>query len=67
MKHNCRVFPAAKRKNDLVELIEYDSDTGSGDEGFWDWWTVANGKRSFRCFTEEDANYLCDLLNNLEE
>jgi hypothetical protein len=43
--------------------IEYDNDTGPGDEGFWQWWTVTNGTRSFKCDSEDDAKWLCDFLN----
>ncbi len=43
--------------------IEYDNDVGENDESFWEWWTVRNGARFFKCDTEEDAHWLCDLLN----
>jgi hypothetical protein len=43
--------------------IEYDNDTGPGDEGFWEWWTVSDVARSFKCDSEEDAKWLCELLN----
>lgn len=43
--------------------IEYDNDTGPGDERFWEWWTVTNGTRSFKCDNEADAKWLAELLN----
>ena len=43
--------------------IEYDNSTGPYDEGFYEWWTVTNGTRSFKCNSEEDANWLCGMLN----
>jgi hypothetical protein len=44
--------------------IEYDNDTGPTDEGFWEWWTISDGKRSFRCdSSEQDAQWLCNILN----
>ena len=43
--------------------VEYDNDTGHGDEGFWQWWDVTDGDRSFRCNSEDDAEWLCNLLN----
>lgn len=42
--------------------IEYDNDTGKGG-GFWEWWTVSDGERSYKCDSEEDAKWLCELLN----
>lgn len=36
--------------------IEYDNDTGPSDEGFWEWWTVTDGTRSFKCDTEVTPN-----------
>jgi len=43
--------------------IEYDNDTGPGDEGFWEWWTVTDGTRSFKCNFEDDAKWLAETLN----
>lgn len=43
--------------------IEYDNDTGPGDEGFWERWTVTDSDKSFKCDDEADAKWLCDLLN----
>lgn len=42
--------------------IWYDCGRGGG-EFFWEWWTVSDGTSSFRCFSEEDADWLCELLN----
>lgn len=47
--------------------IEYDNDTGPSDEGFWEWWTVTDGDKSFKCDDEADAKWLCDLLNTLPQ
>lgn len=38
--------------------IEYDNDTGPNDEGFWEWWTVSNHEYSFKCSSEEEAEFL---------
>lgn len=46
--------------------IAYDNDTGHDDGGFYEWWDVTDGNRSFRCDSEEAAYYLCDLLNETE-
>lgn len=43
--------------------IEYDNDTGPSDEGYLEWWTVTNGSKSFKCDSESDAEWLCELLN----
>ena len=43
--------------------IEYDNDTGPGDEGFGEWWTITDDEKAFRCYDEDDAKWLCDLLN----
>ena len=43
--------------------IEYDNDTVPMDEGFYEWWTVTNGTKSFKCGSEFDAEWLCDILN----
>ncbi len=42
--------------------IEYDNDVGPDDDGFWQWWTVTDGQRSFKCDTEEDAKWLLEKL-----
>ena len=43
--------------------IEHGNDTGSNDEGIWEWWTVTNGDKSFKCDTAADAKWLCETLN----
>jgi hypothetical protein len=45
--------------------IEYDNDTGPGDEGFWEWWTVTDGERHFQCDDQSDAEWLKGQLNAL--
>jgi len=44
--------------------IEYDNDTGAGDEGFWQWWTVTNNVQSYRVTSSEDDAK--ELLAKLE-
>uniref|UniRef100_A0A6M3LMS5 Uncharacterized protein n=1 Tax=viral metagenome TaxID=1070528 RepID=A0A6M3LMS5_9ZZZZ len=48
-------------------MIEYDNDTGPGDESFSEWWDVTNGSRSFRADSFDDAMWLCEILNLAEE
>jgi hypothetical protein len=43
--------------------IEYDNDTGHSDEWFWEWWDVTDGTKSFRCSSQEEADWLCNHLN----
>jgi len=43
--------------------IIYDNDTGPNDEGFSCWWTVTDGNKSFRCYAEDHAKWLCNILN----
>lgn len=43
--------------------ITYDNDTGPGDEGFYEWWDVTYGTRSFECSTKEDAEWLSKILD----
>lgn len=47
--------------------IEYDNDTGPDDEGFWEWWTVTDGEKSFKCDVEADAKWLLNLLNESKQ
>jgi len=47
--------------------IEYDNDAGSGDESFAEWWTVTDGNSVYRCNSENDAKWLLDTLNALEQ
>lgn len=42
--------------------VEYDNDAND-DGGFREWWNVTNGARSFKCASEDDANWLADTLN----
>jgi len=44
-------------------VIEYDNDTGPGDEYFVEWFNVTNGEKSFRCNTKEDAEFLLASLS----
>jgi len=45
-------------------VIEYDNDTGPGDEYFVEWFNVTNGEKSFRCNTKEDAEFLLASLSS---
>lgn len=47
--------------------IEYDNDTGPDDGGFWEWWSVTNGVKAFKCESEEDAQILLVLLQSQGE
>ena len=40
--------------------IEYDND---GNGGYSQWWDVTDGDTEFRAWNEEDAKWLCELLN----
>lgn len=44
--------------------IEYDNDTGSSDDCFYEWWNVTDGPHSFECKSEHEAQYLCESLNS---
>jgi hypothetical protein len=49
----------------MTFTIEYQNDTGYTDDGFWEWWEVSDGNRTFKCDAEADAEWLCELLNEL--
>ena len=42
--------------------IEYHNDTGPDDDGFWEWWEVTDGEKTFKSDSEEDAKWLLDLI-----
>lgn len=46
--------------------IQYDNDTGPDDESFLEWWTVTDGEKTFDCSNEDDAKWLCELLNGVK-
>ena len=48
--------------SDAWQII-YNNDTGPDDDGFWEWWDVTDGNRSFRCDSEEDAKWLVENLS----
>jgi len=48
-------------------LIEYENDTGSNDDGSWEWYNVTDLERSFRVDNIDDAQWLCDTLNKKEK
>lgn len=43
--------------------IGYSNDTGGSDDYFVEWWSVSKGERSFKCDSEDDANFLQSVLN----
>lgn len=49
--------------------IDYGNDTGPDDDGFWEWWEVTNGERTFKCDYKEDAEWLLNALteNNKQQ
>lgn len=51
----------------MTWTIEYANDTGPNDESYWEFWTVTDGDRSFRCEHEDDAKWLCEVLNKLPQ
>lgn len=46
--------------------VEYDNDTGPNDDNYYQFWTISDGNKVFTCYNEEDADWLCKLLNNNE-
>lgn len=44
--------------------IQYDNDTGPDDDSFWEWWTVSDGVKNFKCDNEQDAKWLLALLES---
>ena len=40
--------------------IEYDN---WGEDGYSEWWHVTDGEKSFKSYEEEDAKWLCEILN----
>jgi hypothetical protein len=45
--------------------IDYDNDTGPGDEGFSESWTVTDGSRSFTTSKQQDAAWLHQRLSSM--
>lgn len=45
--------------------VIYENDTGLNDDYFDEWWDVKNNTdgKNFKCYDEDDANALCNLLN----
>lgn len=52
--------------SDAWQII-YNNDTGPDDDGFWVWWDVTDGNRSFRCDSENDAKWLLENLSRSKE
>jgi len=44
--------------------IEYENNV-TFDGGFWEWWEVSDGSKTFKCNNHEDAEWLCGILNRL--
>ena len=38
-----------------------------GDDCFWEWWEVTDGEKVFKTDCEEDARWLCSILNEREK
>jgi hypothetical protein len=43
--------------------IEWQNDVGPNDGYYSEWWTVSDGKKSFDSRNQDDAIWLCNLLN----
>lgn len=54
---------AAGQQEPAAWRIEYDNDVGPDDGGFWEWWTVTDGTKSFKCDSKPEAEWLCAKLN----
>jgi hypothetical protein len=50
---------------DLIWKIEWHNDVGPDDEGYWEWWEVSDGVKTFRCDSEDDAKWLLSILNTI--
>ena len=46
--------------------IEMENDTGPNDDYYLEWWEVSDGNRVFECKFEDDAKWLCALLNAVD-
>ena len=47
--------------------VTYENDSGpNDDEGFAEWWVISDGDHSFNADIEEEALWLCHLLNEIE-
>lgn len=44
--------------------IEYNNDTGPGDDSFYEWWEVSNGDMTFKSDNEDHAEWLLALLKS---
>ena len=47
--------------------VEYNNDVSGDDEGFWEWWEVTDGKRTFKTSDQDDAEWLFELLSKYSE
>lgn len=47
--------------------IEYNNDTEDDDGSFYEWFTITDGIKVFKCDFEEDADWLCDKLNKITQ
>lgn len=47
-----------------VWVVERENDTGPDDGGYCEWWDISDGETEYRTYDgEDDAQWLCDLLN----
>ena len=58
-EHNCAHW---ENSAEAGWEIKYDNDTGPNDEGFEQWWDVDGNGMSFRCWSEEQAEWLKTVL-----
>ena len=47
--------------------VEYDNDTGPEDGYYRFWYIVTDQRKHFECVDEDDAEWLCALLNQAYE
>jgi len=46
--------------------FRYTNDVGPEDDGFWEWYEITDGKTIFKTDEQEDAEWLCNKLNEQE-
>lgn len=47
--------------------VEYDNDTGTGGDCFFQWWDVTNDETSYECSSRDEADALCRTLNSHDD
>jgi hypothetical protein len=46
--------------------VDFHNDVGPNDDCYVEWWEVADGNRKFESKFEDDAKWLCALLNGVD-